>query len=124
MSHQYRIALFQDKEGNIPFRDYLFDGSNEKDVAVILDAIGRLQRIGLAINGTNMGDRLEGPINELRKDRHRIIYAVDGNLFIILGGFLKKTQKTPPEQIKLAKDRFKEYQETGRCIPLVVPNLD
>lgn len=33
----------------------------------------------------------------------------DGNLVVLTNGFVKKTQKTPTEQIVLAEQRKKEY---------------
>ena len=34
-----------------------------------------------------------------------------GNLVILTNGFIKKTQKTPPQEIDLAEERKKEYKE-------------
>jgi len=33
-----------------------------------------------------------------------------GNLVILTNGFIKKTQKTPPQEIDLAEERKKEYR--------------
>lgn len=58
-------------------------------------------------------DHIDGPIWEVRVSLEnriaRVLFGVDGNLMILLHGFIKKTQKTPPADIKIAKDRWKEW---------------
>jgi phage-related protein len=39
----------------------------------------------------------------------RVIFIVDGLGIVVLNGFIKKSQKTPPREIELAKDRLKEF---------------
>ena len=56
---------------------------------------------------------LEEKLYEVRaKDRsgiYRVIYfAHTGKRFILLHGFVKKTQKTPRKEIEIAKQRMKE----------------
>ncbi len=38
----------------------------------------------------------------------RVIFAFDAGEIVLLHGFIKKTQKTPPEEIELAMKRLKE----------------
>ena len=55
---------------------------------------------------------LRGEIWELRPLRNRILFAalVD-DTFILLHVFLKKTQKTPQEEIEKAEHELKDYKE-------------
>jgi phage-related protein len=39
----------------------------------------------------------------------RVLFAVDGNDMVLLHGFIKKTQKTPPEALALAEKRRQDY---------------
>jgi phage-related protein len=39
----------------------------------------------------------------------RVIFIVDDLGIVVLNGFIKKSQKTPPREIELAKDRLKEF---------------
>ena len=49
---------------------------------------------------------------EVGSDIFRIFCCLDaGRLVILMNGFQKKTQKTPKEEIKLAKKLMKEYLE-------------
>ena len=57
------------------------------------------------------------PLWEIRilgKDNIRAFYAVvHNNSIIILHGFIKKTQKTPPREISLALSRVKEWLQNN-----------
>jgi phage-related protein len=41
----------------------------------------------------------------------RVLFTVDGNMMILLHGFIKKSQKIPKNELKTALSRLKEYQE-------------
>ena len=68
-----------------------------------------------------MAKRIKGPIYELRKDRHRIMFAKDGRRFILLSAFLKRSQKTPPKEIQIAEKRIREYQTNQNFFELILP---
>ena len=40
----------------------------------------------------------------------RVLFVLIGNRMVLLHGFIKKTQKTPPKELKLAVTRMKEVQ--------------
>jgi Phage derived protein Gp49-like (DUF891) len=40
----------------------------------------------------------------------RTLFVVEGRPMVVLHGFIKKTQQTPNDDIKLAEKRFKEWQ--------------
>lgn len=59
---------------------------------------------------------IEGPIWELRSkfssNIYRILYFVyKGNKLVLLHGFTKKTRKTPPSEIELAKKRLNDFEK-------------
>lgn len=58
---------------------------------------------------------IDGPIWELRSkfssNSYRIFYFIwRDNKLILLHGFTKKTQKTPPREIQTAKTHFADYE--------------
>lgn len=71
-----------------------------------------------------MAKHIDGPIFELRKDRHRILYCQDGPRFVLLSAFLKRTQKTPLVEIEQAHKLYKEYLLTKGYFELRFPSLD
>ena len=40
----------------------------------------------------------------------RVLFVLIGSRMVLLHGFIKKTQKTPPKELKLAVTRMKEVQ--------------
>ncbi len=70
--------------------------------------------------GLRAARRLDGEIWEVRVDGDRVIYRVlfaeegsRGQVLLALEGFNKKTQKTPPSMIKLAKRRLADWRRRG-----------
>lgn len=59
-------------------------------------------------------DHLEGAVWEVRsnlKERiARVLFAVSGDEMVLLHGFIKKTRKTPPGDLELAQQRWKEWR--------------
>ena len=74
-----------------------------------------LEKFGLELKEPYV-KHLENKLYEVRvKDQqgiYRIIYfAHTGKKFVLLHGFVKKTQKTPKKELELAKLRMKEYKD-------------
>lgn len=46
---------------------------------------------------------------ELRAGRIRLLFGIIGDKAIVVNSFIKKTQKTPLKEIKLAEKRLGEY---------------
>lgn len=40
----------------------------------------------------------------------RVVFALEGSTMVLLHGFIKKTQTTPPTDLSLAKDRLKQLR--------------
>ena len=59
-------------------------------------------------------DLLRGSVWEVRtsltKRIARTLFAVEGRQMVLLHAFIKKTQQTPNDDIKLGEKRFKEWQ--------------
>ena len=126
MRKQWQIACYIDRNDRRPVVEYMFDDTNAKDFTVMIAVIQRLSRVGTALVDTEMSKHIEGPLFELRKDRHRIFYAEDKNKvrFVLLSAFLKETQKTPPENIMEAQENWRDYLKTGSCEVFEIPYED
>lgn len=121
MRQRYIVGFFVNQKGEKPVEDYLADGKNITDFIVLINVIQRLAYVGQQILDTNMAKHIEGPIYELRKDRHRIFYAEDGDRFVLLSAFQKKTQKTPEKEIDTAFMYYDEYLDTHSFFELSFP---
>ena len=114
----YKILFFKDKHGREPIKDYLTElaSKNDKNSRANLKKISEYISI-LAEFGTYVGEpilkHLDGDIWELRPMRNRILFAAwEGDKFVLLHMFVKKTQKTPKREIETAKRNFENYKQT------------
>jgi phage-related protein len=75
----------------------------------ILDYIDYLRQVG-TLAGEPYVKHLGGGIYELRPLRDRILFAAwNGDHFVLLHYFMKKTQKTPAKEIEQAKRNLADY---------------
>lgn len=44
----------------------------------------------------------------------RILFFLDGNIMVLVNGFIKKTQKTPKLELDIAKKRKNQYERERR----------
>jgi len=95
----------------------MLDSRTDKDSRVKINKIYDYLDI-LRNSGTAAGEpyikHLDGEIWELRPLRDRILFAAwDGKQFILLHHFMKKTQKTPAQEIKQAKRNLADIRKRG-----------
>ena len=113
----YKVIFYKDKNGKSPIADYIKELSktSAKDSRIKLNKIYEYIKY-LSEVGRQAGEpyvkHLDGDIWELRPIRDRILFAQwDGNGFILLHHFIKKTQKTPQREIKQAKRNLADYRK-------------
>ncbi len=111
----YEIVFYENKKGESPVYDYLskLKSKNDKDSRIkankIQDYIEALHKYGTWI-GEPFVKYLDGNIWELRPLKDRIVFAAwNGNKYILLHQFKKKTQKTPKKEIERAEKEFADY---------------
>lgn len=109
---QFTTEFFEDEKGNKPVEDFLLS-LDYKMRAKLLGILEILQEKGTFLREP-YSKHLEDGIFEIRgkvgSDITRILYFFyhDGKI-ILTNGFHKKTQKTPPSELKLARKRRSDY---------------
>lgn len=98
--------------GEDPVREFL-DSLNLKEKAKVLRSIQLLEEYGMELKGPHKS-YLEDGIYELRTQLSSNIFRItlfhfQDNKIILLHGFRKKTQKTPPQEIRRAKKYRDDY---------------
>lgn len=113
----YEIIFYKDKKGKEPILEYIqeLDSCKDKDSRIKVNKIYAYIEY-LATKGKQVGEpyikHLGGEIWELRPIRDRILFAGwDGQKFILLHHFVKKTMKTPRREIEQAKRNLTDYLE-------------
>jgi phage-related protein len=116
----WEIEYFKKENGEIPVEDFLLT-LNSKLRAKAYNDIILLKTLGINIrepySSPIKGDKFKG-IFELRtkfsSDATRIFYfLVKKNKFVLLHGFLKKTDKTPERELERALDYKLDFER--RC---------
>ncbi len=112
----YEIHFYRDKNGKEPVKEYIakLAAKKDKDSRIKLNKIMDYVK-ALSVYGTRVGEpyikHIDGDIWELRPLRDRILFAAwDGNGFVLLHVFMKRTQKTPQKELKRAKRNLADYQ--------------
>jgi phage-related protein len=105
------IRFFCTDAGAEPVRDWL-KGLPASDRKHIGESIKTVQ-FGWPL-GMPLVDHLGGDIWEvrIRLDNRvaRVLFALDGQMMVLLHGFIKKQQATPKPDLDLAKDRLKQLK--------------
>jgi phage-related protein len=108
------IIFFKQLNGNIPL-EWFFDSLNEKESKKVLWTLRLIRE--LVIVPKEYLKKLIGTqdIWEIRiqygNNNFRILGFYDNNKLILTNGFVKKSQKTPAQEIGIAEHRKKEYYE-------------
>lgn len=123
MYSRWAIASYVDITGYQPVLEYILHEKSPTDMKVMIASIQQLSCAGLALLDMKMAKHIDGPIYELRKNRHRILFAEDTNkgCFVLLSAFLKETQKAPAEEIEKAHRFWADYLHTGRIQSFRLP---
>jgi len=108
---EWSVNYFTDSTGEQPVKEWVL-GLDEKLRLKVYRAFELLEEFNLNLKAPYVKP-LEDKLYELRiKDQkgiYRVIYfAHTSKEFIMLNGFVKKTQKTPKKEIELAKKRMSE----------------
>lgn len=106
-----KVVFYRSEVGNEPVRDWLKDLSRDDK-----------RQIGEDIKTAQLGWPLGMPlIRKIDKDLWevrtrltdgiaRVLFTVDGEYMILLHGFIKKSQKTPQNELKTAMSRLGNYK--------------
>jgi phage-related protein len=105
-----KVVFFKTDTGNEPVREWLKDLPKE-DCKIIGTDILTVQYawpVGKPLVD-NLGDGIWEVRSRLDNRIARTLFAVVDEEIVLLHGFIKKQQKTPRDELELAKKRKKQY---------------
>ena len=111
---KFEVEYFEKQDGSIPVEEFLLS-QDLKMRAKIYRLLSLLEEFGNTLREPYSKSLKDG-IFEIRAkqgtDISRVLYFfVVGQKIILTNGFVKKTQKTPSEEIELAKKYRKDYED-------------
>lgn len=107
-----KVVFYQTRAGNEPVRNWLKTLPKEECKSIGIDILKVQFRwpVGKPLV-ENLGDGIWEVRSRLPNRIARVIFTEIDEEIVLLHGFIKKTQKTPKEELDLAKKRKKEYLE-------------
>ena len=111
---QWNIKFYEDENGKSEIKEFLEGIENKKLHAKVLKSIELLSSFGTDLKEPH-AKHLEDGIWELRTQQSnnisRVLYfTFSKNEIVLLNGFIKKRQKTPPKAIEKAKKYRDDYK--------------
>jgi len=110
----YHVSFFEKDNGTVPAEDFI-NSLDDKLAAKVYWILGMVETNGPELREP-YSKHLDDGIFEIRAqigtNLARVLYFfIVGKRVIATHGFTKKTQKTPPSEIKKAKDYRKKFLE-------------
>jgi phage-related protein len=109
------VRFFATETGNEPVREWLRGLSQEqkKNIGEDIKTIQYLEEWKEPLV-KHLGDGLWEVRSNFRDGIARVIFAICDEEMVILHGFIKKTQKTPDQEIDLALTRKRQYERPSK----------
>lgn len=106
------VLFFKTEAGNEPVREWLLslDKDDRQTIGVDIKTVEYGWPIGMPVSRPLGKGLYEVRSNISNKRIARVIFTIVEHYMILLTGFVKKTQKTPKEEIALALKRAKEIK--------------
>lgn len=110
-SARLSVRFFRETTGSEPVREWLkgLPRDEKREIGADINTVQFGWPIGMPVV-----DHLGGDIWEVRTRMAtriaRVLFAVEGDVMLLLHGFIKKQQKTPKAELDLAKQRLKKLR--------------
>lgn len=104
-----QVNFFKSSSGKEPVREWLMELNKEerRQIGEDIKTVEYGWPIGMPVC-RSLGDKLFEVRTELRDTIARVLFCIIGNTMLLLHSFIKKTQKTPKNELDTAKRRMKE----------------
>ena len=111
---EFKAEFYETEEGKKPAKDFMLS-QNPKMKAKLFGLVSILEQYGNQLRepySKPLGDGIFELRCKFGSDITRVLYFFyyEGKI-ILTNGFVKKTRKTPKEEIQTAKDRRKDFIE-------------
>ena len=108
-------AFFQTDLGNQPCRDFIISLSQDdkREVGAKIFEVQKGFPLGLPLVRKLESDLWEIRIN-ITDGICRIFFTIAENMMILLHGFVKKSQKTPQNELECARNRLRLFKDMNK----------
>ncbi len=110
--NNWKVIYYISASGDNPVSDFL-DTLETQTQSKLLRVLHNIREYGLQSVIPHIKKLSGTPFWEIRvlgKDNVRVVYVIPAQLqVLVLHGFVKKSQKTPPKELETAMKRYNEY---------------
>lgn len=108
-------AFFETESGSQPCRDFILtlDREDKKEIGAKIFEVQQGFPMGLPLV-RKMDTNLWEIRISISDGICRIFFTIAGNIIILLHGFVKKSQKTPQNELETAKKRLASFKEMNK----------
>lgn len=105
------VRFFRETTGTEPVRDWLkrLPAEEKREIGADINTVQFGWPIGMPVV-----DHVDGDIWEVRTRLAtrlaRVLFSVEGDVMVLLHGFIKKERKTPKAELDIAKQRLKKLR--------------
>lgn len=101
-----RVVFYCNERGREPTREWLrsLDRDSKKVIGEDIKTVQYGWPLGMPLVG-NLGDGLWEVRSQLKDGIARVVFLAEGDLMVVLHGFVKKSQKAPRNELKTARRR-------------------
>jgi phage-related protein len=106
-------AFYESLSGNAPVREWLLslDKGDRRTIGEDIATVEFGWPVGMPVCRP-LGQQLWEVRSSLAGNRiARVFFSISSDRMVLLHGFVKKTQKTPPADLALARKRLREIEE-------------
>jgi phage-related protein len=106
------VVFFRTAGGNEPVREWLksLPSTERKGIGADILRVQWAWPVGMPLVG-NLGDGIWEIRSRLRNRIARVLFVLVEEELVLLHGFIKKQQKTPQDELSLARKRYKQYKD-------------
>lgn len=107
---KFDVIVYEKENGSIPFLEDIssFDKANKALVQALIDHVRQKGLLGMRTKIIRDG------IYEMKKGQLRVLYFYyKGKVIVVTSAFLKKTQRTPRQEIRRAVVYMNDYMQNN-----------
>jgi len=105
------VVFYRTERGREPAREWLrsLDRHSKKVIGDDVKTVQHGWPLGMPLVG-NLGDGLWEVRSQLKDGIARVVFLAEGDLMVVLHGFVKKSRKVPRNELKTAQRRAAELR--------------
>lgn len=112
---QLEVVFFKNENDNQPCRDFILslNRDGKREISITIFTVQQGFPMGLPLVRKIEADLWEIRI-KLSMGICRIFFTISGSLIILLHDFIKKSQKTPLNELNTARTRLNQFKELNK----------